>query len=307
MARLLTRRPDVLPSLAVALSAVFWGVFWIPLRALDGIGFEGRWAAFAFFVFSFLFLAPIAILRWDRLLKAGPGLVVTGLASGGAFVLYMNSLVTTEVVRALLLFYLTPVWSTILGRLILKEPFTLNRLLTVTLGLMGALVILGVRDGFPLPRNAGDTMSLLAGICWAYGSTRIRAGTQIKAFESTFAFFAWGAVLALALALLPIGGSFTLGSLGTVAGSIPWIVLLVIVFIIPANFLIVWGAGRLSPGRVGILLMLELIVGTASAAVLTGEPFGLREIIGVCLVGAAATLEVLRSQPSHPDRCRAQA
>ena len=52
----------------------------------------------------------------------------------------------------------------------------------------------------------------------------------------------------------------------------------------------------MSPGRAGILFSFEIVVGVASAAVLTSEPFGTRELIGTILIIGAAIIEVLRKQ-----------
>jgi drug/metabolite transporter (DMT)-like permease len=58
--------------------------------------------------------------------------------------------------------------------------------------------------------------------------------------------------------------------------------------------LILWGSQRVDPGRVGLLLMTECVVGTASAALFSGEPFGWREALGSVLILGAGTVEVVR-------------
>lgn len=45
------------------------------------------------------------------------------------------------------------------------------------------------------------------------------------------------------------------------------------------------------PGRVAILLMLEVVIGVGTAARLAGEPFGLREIAGALFVIGAGLCE----------------
>ncbi|MDH3452322.1 MAG: EamA/RhaT family transporter, partial [Gammaproteobacteria bacterium] len=60
------------------------------------------------------------------------------------------------------------------------------------------------------------------------------------------------------------------------------------------------GARHLDPGRMGILLQMEAIVGIGSAALLAGEPFGLAEAAGSVLVISAGVTDVLghRATPS---------
>ena len=65
---------------------------------------------------------------------------------------------------------------------------------------------------------------------------------------------------------------------------------------LPITYLTIWPTTVLSPGRVGMLLMVEVIVGVASAAILTEDQFGLRELAGTMLIISAGVVEVLRQQ-----------
>ena len=71
---------------------------------------------------------------------------------------------------------------------------------------------------------------------------------------------------------------------------------LVAIAMLPIIYLTIWPATLLSPARVGMLLMVEVIVGVASAAMLSGDPFGLRELAGTILIVSAAVVEVMRQQ-----------
>jgi drug/metabolite transporter (DMT)-like permease len=64
----------------------------------------------------------------------------------------------------------------------------------------------------------------------------------------------------------------------------------------PMTFLTIWPTTLLSPGRVGMLLMADVVAGVASAAILTDETFGYREIVGTVLIVSAGIVEVARQQ-----------
>ena len=98
-----------------------WGLFWIPLRELEGAGFHGLWITVIYFLIPALCLVPVTIWRWKYVKRGGFQLQLTAIISGGALLLYSTSIVYTDVVRAILLFYLTPVWGTILGRIFLGD------------------------------------------------------------------------------------------------------------------------------------------------------------------------------------------
>ncbi|MEO0830902.1 MAG: hypothetical protein AAFY03_10645 [Pseudomonadota bacterium] len=65
------------------------------------------------------------------------------------------------------------------------------------------------------------------------------------------------------------------------------------IFVLPMLYLTIWPATLLSPARVGLLLMSEVVVGLVSAAFLAGEPFGWREGLGAAMIVSAAVLELV--------------
>jgi len=286
-----SRRPELLPSLCVAVSGIFWGLFWLLLRAFEDYGFEGAWPGLVVYCVCFILLLPFLPRRWNRIKPKAATIFVTGLFTGTAFALYAASLIMTEVVRTLLLFYLTPIWSTLLGIFLLGERVTFGRLAALALGFMGLLVVLGLGEGFPWPRNLGDSLGLAAGMFWSYGTVKLFQDKTIAAYELVLAFVVGGAVV---LALAVIFGGAVFGSppsLSEVRNALP-LMLFAGLYTLPMLFLTIWPARLISPARVGILLMGEVVVGVGSAAWLAGEPFGLREAIGTLLILSAAVVEI---------------
>jgi len=281
------------PIIVVIVAASMWGLFWLPLRAFEEMGLAAGWATFAQFVAPALFLAPLAL--WRALSGRATGLrqVAIGLLIGGAFALYAESLLLTEVARALILFYVTPVWSTLLELTFMGRRFTKARAVALAMGLAGLVVILGGRTGVPLPQNPGDVMALLSGVLWAIGSMRVRQSGEAALFEHLFSFFFYGGLFALGLALLPIEAMGSPPAWSELAKFAPWLALTAVAFLLPVMCGLLWGASHMDPGRLGILLQLEAIVGILSAALLTDEPFGLVESLGTLLVIGAGVADVL--------------
>ena len=299
MSDLLRRRPDLIPSLGVALASVLWGLFWLPLRYLDERGLEGGWTGLALFAVSTALLLPLAVRRWRHLTAGGFGLVLTGLITGAAFPLYSTGLLLTDVVRVLLLFYLTPAWSTLFGFFLLGERITLARAGALILGIAGLMVVLGIDQGLPLPRNAGDWMALLSGLLWSYGTLRVYRDDRVGFFEQSFAFMAGACLVSIGLVALPIEGMGAAPGPDVIRATLLPLSLMVLFLVLPVVLLTLGAARLLSPARVGLLLMGEVVVGVGSAAILTDEPFGLRELLGTTLVLAAAGVEVMQRQPAR--------
>ncbi len=294
-ASIFKRRPDLLPSFAIAFSSALWGLFWIPVRAIHEAGVSIAWTSPSMLVFAVGVFVPVALWRWRNFLKSDGGFWLTCALGGSAFTMYSISFNLTDVIHAMLLFYISPIWSTILGALFLGERLNWNRVLAIVLGFSGLAVILGAGDGIPWPRHAGDWFALGAGFIWAVASVRFFKGGTSLLTEKTFGFTLCALIAASILALLPLGIDSDFPKMESVMNAWVWIVILA-AFILPSFYLTVWPATVLSPARVGILFMSESFIGVASAAMLTDEPFGAREIIGTVLIVSAAVVEVIKPQ-----------
>ncbi len=297
--KFLRRNTDLLPSLAIVLTGLLWGSYWIPLRELDAAGLGGPWATLAPVAAGAALLMPVAVARWRRLAAGGWPLVGMGLLCGASFSLYSNALLMSEIITVILLFYLTPVWATLRARVFLGQPITAIRILTILLGIGGMAIVLGIDDRIPLPRGLGDWLGLISGIAWALASVIIRKRGHIAAIDNTIAFLAGSTLVAIALPILAMPAEVAaVDPLAIPFGTIaPLLALTTLVWAVPTIVLMMWGTQRLDPGRVGILLMSEVLVGTVTAAILTDEPFGARQIIGGGLIVAAALIDVLAHAP----------
>ena len=284
-----TRPRLVAPETAIAISGAFWGLYWIPVRHLQAGGVDAVWFTLGLFVSVLALLVPLLVRYPPARAAFTPRMLLTGLLTGGAFVLYTVSLVLTEVVAVILLFYMSPVWATVLGRVLLAERFTASRVVALVMGLGGLWVVLGSESGVPLPRNPGDWCALAAGVMWALGTLRVHQDAATSSAAHAASLFVGGALVIGVVALLP----GMAGPPPAVTATSAAIVLAMAVVSLLSAWSILWGARLLSPGRAGLLLMMEVITGLASAAVLAGEPFGLAQVFGSMLIAGAVVVEVL--------------
>ena len=287
------RTTQVVAPIAVALSGGLWGAFWLPMRKVEAAGLSGGWATIAFFVPIIIVLAPFAIANWRAIIRNLRTLLPAGALTGAAFSLYATGLILSDVVQVILLFYLTPVWGTLLSRFVMGEPITRARAASLAAGLLGLMVILDADQGMPLPRNMGDWMALLAGITWAAGTLFAYQGKDTRTVDLVFMFCLAGAGLGVLLLFLPVEGNSATPTLAVLEGAALWIGVVAFAFTLPTMFITLWAAKLLDPGRVGLLLMSEVLVGVLTAALWSGEPFGAREATGAVLIVTAGLIEVL--------------
>ncbi len=268
-----------------------WGVFWVPLHWLEARGVGGGWVSLVFNVVSMLVPLPWLMRRGSFAVFARHA--PAGLLLGTAFSLYSVALVMTDVLHAILLFYLTPVWSSLAGWLFLGARLTWARTAAIALGFAGMAAILGVTGGVPLPRNAGDWVALTSGMFWAAGTMHSFVKPAPGVALPVFSFSLGGTLAAAVIVATGAGLGLPMAESGAFWGQLPMIVLLALIFFVPPNYLILWAAQRVDPGRVGILLTTEVMIGSISAALLSGQAFGARELAGTLLIIGAALIEVL--------------
>lgn len=286
------QRHDRRWEVAILCSAVLWGTLWIPLRALRATGFSDTSATTIGFLLPLILLIPFALGRFRRILAGGWPLGMASCCLAAAIALYAEGVVRGQVARVLLLFYLTPVWSTLLGRFLLGEPITGRRICTIILGLAGLAVIFGAEAGIPAPKGVGDWMGLTAGISWALAMVNLNRTAERPLFDRVFVQFLFLGPLFFLVAWMAGGTPDLVPNTETLLDSGPWLLAFSLAWMLPVMWLTIVGASRLDPGRVAILLMFEIIVGLTTAAMLTDEPFGLRELVGAAFIVAASGTEL---------------
>lgn len=283
------RNAALMPTFAVAGSAFMWGLWWIPLRALDTQGLTGDWTSLALFAGATILLLPVAWRRRARLRESGRSALAVGLFFGTALVAWNHALIMGDVVRVTLLFYLAPIWGTIFGILMLGIRPSSLRLASIAMGLCGAAVILGFEGGFPVPRSLAEWMGLGSGVLFALGAAVTHKAGHAGDVERTVTTFALSTLFALLFAMvLPV--SIT-PHWADAVDALPLLVVVIALWYIPITWMMIWGAARLDPGRVSILLLIEVGVASLSASLLLDEPFGWREAIGGLLIVGAGALE----------------
>lgn len=276
--------------LAIAVTASLWGAWWIPLRAFDRDGFAADWVTFAFSAAATLLMLPLAVFRWRRIAESAAVLILSGLLSGLASAAYNHGVMTGDIIRVSLLFYLTPVWASLFGAVVLGERLGMFRIASIALGFAGAAVVLRHDTGLPIPVARAEWMGFAAGILWAAALTVFRKTHEVPSYEKSFANFAGSALAAAGLAFILPGEPMPDPTV--TAHLLPYIAALSLIWLIPMVFVELWASSRLDPGRVGVVLLLEVAVTVVTATLVGGEAFEWRDAAGCLLVIGAGLIEL---------------
>lgn len=272
------------------IAALMWGVWWVPVRGLEAIGLNGVWAGVAMCAGAVPALLFLALQPGETRLSAYA--TVGALLAGIAVTLYSSALVFTDVVRAVLLFYLAPAWSTIIECLFFGRRWSARSALALGLSFVGVATMFRWRIDFS-DWGAGDLMALASGLLWSIGAAIV--------FSSP----GGAGRLAIWSALGAIGAGVALGVVGGAAvgapptwdvavSGAPWALLAGLAFFTPLWFLTLWAAKRLPPATMSFLLTGEILSGVVSSAIFLDEPFWWPEILGAILIALGATVEIIR-------------
>lgn len=276
---------------ACIISGLGFGIYWMPIRALENAGLTGIWPVVIFSIVPLLFCLPLFAVRLRKMAPKTWRFHASGALAGVGYALYVSAYLYTDVIHAIVLYYLMPIWGFLLGWLVLGEKVTLVRWCAIMLALLGLAFLIPSETGIPFPRNLGDWMALAGGMMWATVALILYMGPT-DPVDDTLNFLSWSVVASCVMAWIStVAGDNPFPSIPVVVSVLWWLVPLALLVVLPTAFATMYGPSQVSPGVAGLLFMIEISVGTVTAAILTHEQFGISELVGVGLIFVAGIAE----------------
>ena len=299
-----------LPVLALLLNAVVWGASWWPFRRLQDLGVHPLWATVVIYFIAVTLITAMRPKALREVLRS-PALWVLLLAAGATNAAFNWGIVIGDVVRVVLLFYLMPLWSVLLARLLLHEAITASAALRVLLALAGAAVVLwpdqpmGL-DGFserlplrlPIPHSLADWLGVLGGFCFALNNVMLKREAHRSDEARALAMFGGGMVVAGVLALgLAAGGKLPWPP----APAAPWMMITVAMsaLFLVGNLALQYGASRLRANVTAVVLVSEVVVAAGTAVAFGAGSLTAQLVVGGSLIVLASLLSAFQNQAAH--------
>lgn len=277
------QRTLALSSLLYA--ATLWGLVWYPYRLLDQAGVGGIASGF------FSYATPLLLIGWlhARALRAARGywtwLVALGLAAGWTNLAYVLAVLEGEVVRVLLLFYLSPLWTVLFSRFLLHERLNRAGWAVMALAAGGALAMLWQSGDWPLPASRAEWLGLSAGVMFAASNVISRHLEGVAEGAKAVSIWVGVAVLALiGLALMPAELDFMAH-----AQAATWLLLAGVGIAIGSmTYAVQYGLARVPANQAIVIFLFELVVAAVAAYFLSDERMGVQEWIGAAMIITAS-------------------
>lgn len=270
----------VLPVISLVITATLWGISWYPLRIASSHGMTGIWTTLTIYGGA-LVLGCLVYRRRLSEFRQQPFLLgLIALANGWLNVSFILAIIDGHVVRVILLFYLSPLWSTLLGWLVLKERLGIWSLATLMMAMSGAMIMLWDSSlGIPWPQNYTDWLAISSGMTFSISNVTVRKLQHVPIRIKTVA--AWFGVSTVALVWILLGDVATPN-----VSTAVWIMTLVIgtTLIVIMTTTVQYGVTHMPVYRSAVILLFELVAGAASAQWLSNEVIEGKEWIGGSLI-----------------------
>ncbi len=268
--------------------ATVWGIIWYPYRLLELAGVSGIVASFYTYLIALLIGAVIFSRHWRGLFTQPASVIGLVFAAGWTNLSYVLAVIDGEVMRVILLFYLSPVWTLLLAHFWLKERIGAKEVIVMTTSLLGAFIMLydaSQPSLIPLPSSASDWLAISAGMGFALANVITRKSTHLSLRAKSF--FVWSGVVVISLlGALFYGESLLLPSTMTLGD---WAITLFIALMLFSGTLFVqYGVTHMAAARAAVVFLFELVVAAIAAYFLAGEAMTFHAWVGGVLIVSAA-------------------
>ncbi len=287
-----TKNPHAfLPVISCLIAATLWGLLWYPLRLMEEMGVSGLWTSVLIYTATLIPLLPVLWINRSGIMQQPLALLLIGITAGWANLGFILALLEGNVVRVLLLFYLSPIWTVLLGKFLLKEHLSNLAWLSIAMAMSGAGIMLWQPgSGILLPTNVADILAITAGFAFAIMNVLVRKTGAIP-IVLKMGPACLGVLFLAAIGIFvmqPPAPVFTPATLGFAmgVGSIGMLVM---------TYTAQYGVTHLPVHRSAVIFLFEIVAGAVSAALLTNEIVTIREWAGGLLVVLAAWITAMDS------------
>jgi drug/metabolite transporter (DMT)-like permease len=277
---------------ALIYGAISWGVIWYPYRLLNDIGIAGVQSSVLSYTLALLIGGILFWRRYTAIATVPASAYWLSLVAGWTNLAYVLAIIDGEVMRVMLLFYLSPLWTLLLARIWLHERWQRPQLLAIALSLIGAeLMLTDGSLGLPWPQSSSDWLALSAGIGFSITNVITRFSTHLSIAAKSM--LVWLGVFSLAvIVLLWQGGVAGFSMLSSVNMHAVGLLLIIALMITSATLLVQYGVTKIPAIQASVLFMFELIVAAVAAYFLANEAMSVIEMAGGLCIVAAGLLSV---------------
>lgn len=280
-----TQSTSHLAVFGLLFGALCWGIIWYPYRIMAEAGVSGIVSSIYTYIIAIVLAGLYFAKDWRGIFKLPLSIAWLCLVAGWTNLSYVLAVIDGEVMRVMLLFYLSPLWTLILAHFWLKEKTHLTGYIAIAVSCVGAMIMLQQPNALPIPTNQSEWLALSAGIGFSLTNVITRKSSHLSLQAKSFAI--WVGVIVVALLVMPfVDKPFVDPTFFKVKH---WLVMgIIALLLLAATFLVQYGVARINATRASVLFLFELVVAAVASYYLANESMTVNELIGGALIVIAA-------------------
>jgi len=258
---------------------------------------SGVAACFYTYSIAVLFGCILFARHWRGLRALPENVFWLALAAGWTNLSYILAVIDGEVMRVMLLFYLSPFWTLILAHFWLHERTGRYGIIAIATSLIGAFIMLWQPDaGLPLPKNDAEWLALSSGMGFALTNVITRKSSHLSLRSKSMS--VWLGVIVMAIIFMPFQ-TLPFASQSSFSGT-QWLAMGGIgLLLMAATLLVQYGITHTPVTRASVIFLFELVVAAIASYYLANEAMTLREWLGGSLIVVAAIF-ASRTEEAQP-------
>ena len=278
---------SLLPIFSLLFGAFVWGIIWYPYRLMAQAGVSGIYSSFYVFILTIAIALPYFFITKKKVPIWSKDFWLLAFVAGYTNISYVLAVIDGEVVRVMLLFYLSPVWTISLAHFMLNEDTQKRHYIAVFISLIGAFIMFW-EPGYLIHLDSkNDWLALSSGLGFAMTNVMTRKHEHMTVNQKALAIWLGVIVVAMICIMFDKNAMPTLDFFRPVDAAIMMVIALSLFL---STLLVQFGVTQIKAVEASSFFLFEIVVAAISSYFLVGESIALKEWLGGILIIAGVVL-----------------
>ncbi len=266
-----------LPIFSLLFGAFVWGIIWYPYRLMANAGVSGIYSSFYVFILTIAIALPYFFITKKKVPIWSKDFWLLALVAGYTNISYVLAVIDGEVVRVMLLFYLSPVWTIFLAHFMLNEDTQKRHYIAVFISLIGAFIMFW-EPGYLIHLDSkSDWLALSSGLGFAITNVMTRKHEHMTVNQKALAIWLGVIVVAIICIMFDKNAMPTLDFFRPVDAAIMMAIALSLFL---STLLVQFGVTQIKAVEASSFFLFEIVVAAISSYFLVGESIAFNEWLG---------------------------
>ena len=276
-----------LPIFSLLFGAFVWGIIWYPYRLMANAGVSGIYSSFYVFILTIAIALPYFFITKKKVPIWSKDFWLLALVAGYTNMSYVLAVIDGEVVRVMLLFYLSPVWTIFLAHFMLNEDTQKRHYIAVFISLIGAFIMFW-EPGYLIHLDSkSDWLALSSGLGFAITNVMTRKHEHMTVNQKALAIWLGVIVVAMICIMFDKNAMPTLDFFRPVDAAIMMAIALSLFL---STLLVQFGVTQIKAVEASSFFLFEIVVAAISSYFLVGESIAFKEWLGGIFIIAGVIL-----------------